>query len=125
MASLLKLVIIKKEEVGHVHQNRKSFKTLSQRKTLARMISHFRLFATLCTVACQAHLSMGFSRQESWSRLPCHPPQDLPDPGIKPAFLMSPALARRFFMLVPLGKPKRTHNHHPPQSNLPKYPRKF
>ena len=41
--------------------------------------------------------SVGFSRQEYWSGLPCPPPGDLPDPGIKPVFLMSPALAGRFF----------------------------
>ena len=45
--------------------------------------------ATLWTVACQAPLSMGFSRQEYWSELLCRLPGDLPDPGIKPA---SPAL---------------------------------
>ena len=42
-------------------------------------------------------LSMGFSRQESWSGLPCPPPGDLPNPGIKPVPLMSPALADGFF----------------------------
>ena len=42
-------------------------------------------------------LSMGFSRQEYWSGLPRSPPEDLPDPGIKPASLMFPALAGRFF----------------------------
>ena len=51
-------------------------------------------FATLWTVACQASLSMGFSRQEYWSGLPFPPPGDLPDPGIKP---ISPALAGVFF----------------------------
>ena len=55
---------------------------------------------TLCDpmdyIACQAPLSMGFSRQEHWSGLPC-PPPDLPDPGMEPASLMSPALAGRFF----------------------------
>ena len=40
---------------------------------------------------------MGFSRQEYWSGLPCPPPGDLPDPGIKPASLMFPALAGGFF----------------------------
>ena len=40
---------------------------------------------------------MGFSRQEYWSGLPCPPPGDLPDPGIKPSSLMSPALAGKFF----------------------------
>ena len=53
--------------------------------------------ATPWTVAHQAPLSMGFSRQEYWSGLPCPPPGDLPDPGIKPASLESPALAGRFF----------------------------
>ena len=59
--------------------------------------SRVRLFATPWTAARQAPLSMGFSRQECWNRLPCPPPEDLPDPGIKPVFLMSPELAGRFF----------------------------
>ena len=48
-------------------------------------LSHFscvQLFVTLWSVAHQAPLSMGFSRQEHWSGLPCSPPGDLPDPGI-------------------------------------------
>ena len=61
--------------------------------------SHVQLFATLWTIACQAPLSTGFSRQEYWSRLPFPPPGDLADPGTKPAFLMSPALADRFFTI--------------------------
>ena len=64
------------------------------------MLVHFsrvQLFETLRTVAHQAPLSMGFSMQECWSGLPCPPPGDLPDPGIKPASLVSPALAGRFF----------------------------
>ena len=56
-----------------------------------------QLFATIWAVACQASLSMGFSRQEYWSGLPCPPPRDIPDPGIEPAFPMSPALAGGFF----------------------------
>ena len=56
-----------------------------------------RLFVTLWTVSHQVRLSMGFSRQEYCSELPHPPPGDLPDPGIKPASLMSPALARGFF----------------------------
>jgi len=40
---------------------------------------------------------MGFQRQEYWSGLPCPPLGDLPDPGIKPISLTSPALAGRFF----------------------------
>ena len=66
----------------------------------ACMLSHFscvRLFETLWTVASQAPLSIGFSRQEYWSRLPCPPPADLPDPRIEPTPLGSPAMAGRFF----------------------------
>ena len=48
-------------------------------------------------VTCQAPLSMGFSRQEYWSRLPFLSPGDLPDPGIEPASRTSPALAAGFF----------------------------
>ena len=50
------------------------------------------------TVAHQAPLSMGFSRQESWSGVPCPPPGDLSDSGIKPESLLPAALAGRFFV---------------------------
>ena len=59
--------------------------------------SHVWLIATPWTVPHQAPLSMGFSRQENRSGSPCPLPGDLPDPGIKPASLMSPALACRLF----------------------------
>ena len=62
----------------------------------AQSLSHVRLFATPWTVAHQAPLSMGFSSQEYWSGLPCPPPRDLPNPGIEPTSLTSPALAGRF-----------------------------
>ena len=61
--------------------------------------SHVQLFATLWTVACQAPLSMGFSRQEYWSGLLCPPPRDLADPETEPASLTFPALAGRFFTI--------------------------
>ena len=57
-------------------------------------------FVTPWTVARQASLSMGFTRQEYWSGLPFPSPEDLRDPGIKP---MSPALAGRFFITEPPG----------------------
>jgi hypothetical protein len=60
-------------------------------------LSRVRLFAAPWTVACQAPLSVGFSRQEYWSGFPCPPPGDLPDPGMESASLMSPALAGGFF----------------------------
>ena len=66
--------------------------------------SYIRLFQTICTIALQAPLSMGFSRQESWSGLLCPPPGDLPDPGIKPVSCVS-CLASRHFTTEPLGKP--------------------
>ena len=60
--------------------------------------SHLRLFETLWwTVARQAPLSTGFSRQESWSELPCLPPGDLPNPEIESMSLLSPTLAGGFF----------------------------
>ena len=54
-------------------------------------------FGTLWTVASRAPLSMGFSRQENWSRLSCPPPGGLPDPGIEPSSLMSSEKAGGFF----------------------------
>ena len=51
-----------------------------------------RLFVTLWTVARQVPLTMEFTRQEYWSGLPCPPPGDLPDPGIKYMSPESPAL---------------------------------
>ena len=60
-----------------------------------------RDFAISWTVAHQAPLSMGFSRQEYWSGLPFPIPGDLPYPGIE---LVSPALAEVFFTTLPPGK---------------------
>ena len=51
----------------------------------------------LKTVAHQAPLSMGFSRQDYWSGLPCPLPGDLPDPGIEPGSCTSPTLAGALF----------------------------
>ena len=59
------------------------------------MLSHFSrvlFFVTLWTVADQAPLSMGFSKQEYWTGLPCHPPEDLPYRGIEPASPVASAL---------------------------------
>ena len=64
------------------------------------------VFATPWTVALQAPVSLGFSRQEYWDRLPFPTSRDLPDPGIRPASVVSPALAGRFFITVPPGKPR-------------------
>ena len=71
--------------------------SLSHRACMLSCFSHVQLFVTLWTVACQAPLSMGFSRKEHWSGLWCLPPGNLPDPGIKPESFKSPALTGRFF----------------------------
>ena len=62
--------------------------------------------ATPWSVACQATLSIGFSRQEYWSGLPLPPPGDLPDPGIKPVSLahISHALQSDSLHTEPSGK---------------------
>ena len=85
----------------------------------AFMLSCFscvQLFATLWTIACQAPLSMGFSRQEYWSGLLCPAPGDLPDPGIEPGSLMSPAWQVGSLPLEPHGRPMQDNdlylNHH-------------
>ena len=69
------------------------------------VLSHVQFFVTQWTVACRVALSMEFSRQEYWSRLPFHPPEDLPDPRIEPMSLLSPALAGGFFSIASPGKP--------------------
>ena len=75
-------------------------KNIGRRNICVHVLSHFspvQIFATQWTIANQAPLSLGFSRQEYWSKLSCPPPEDLSDPEIEPAFLMSPALSGRFF----------------------------
>ena len=66
-----------------------------------KSLSCVRLFATPGTVACQAPLSMGYSRQEYWSGLPFSSPGDLPNPGTE---LRSPALQTDSFPSESLGK---------------------
>ena len=69
---------------------------------LLSCFSRIQLFVTLWTVACQAPLSMEFSRQEYWNLLPCPPARDLPDPGIEPR---SPALQADSLPLSHQGSP--------------------
>ena len=72
---------------------------------MSRVCSVVSDCATPWAVARQAPLSMGFPRQEYWSGLLFPPPRDLPDPGIEPTSLVSPALAGRLFPLHNLGTP--------------------
>ena len=74
----------------------------------ARTLQSCPTLCDLWTVACQAPLSMGFSRQEYWSGLPCPLPGDLPNQGIKPISPASPALQASSLSTDPLGKPWKT-----------------
>ena len=75
------------------------------------VLSHFSrvwLFGTLWNVACQVPLSMGFSRQDYWSGLPCPPPRDLPAPRDQTRISCGSCIsctAGRFFITEPPGKP--------------------
>ena len=68
-----------------------------------KLLSHVQLLETPCTVASQASLSMGFSRQEYWNGLSFPSPVDLPDPGIEPG---SPALQADSLPSEPPGNPQ-------------------
>ena len=67
--------------------------------------SCIQLFATPWTIAHQAPLSTGFSRQDYWSELPCPSPGDLPNPGTEPTFPASAALQVVLYPLSHLGNP--------------------
>ena len=85
--------------LDNYNDNKKNYSFSSKVKLLSRV----RLFATLWTVAYQAPLSMGFSRQGYWSGLPFPSPGDLPNPGIEPE---SPALQTDALLSEPPGKPR-------------------
>ena len=81
--------------------------------------SAFKLTSACMTLACQASLSMGFSRREYCSMLPCPLPGDLPDLGIKLASHISPALAGGFFTTSATWEPQlaSSNPHFPSGSN--------
>ena len=84
------------------------------------VFSRVRLFAILLTVALQAPLTMGFSRQEYWSGLLCPPPGDLPNPGIElpsPAFLVDSLLLSHlcFYIMLYLLLEKYNYGLLPPE----------
>ena len=72
--------------------------------------SHVQFFVTLWTVACQAPLSMGFSRQEYWSGVPYPPPWALSNPGIEPMSSVYLPWICEFFITETPGKPVRAHS---------------
>ena len=74
-----------------------------------RCFSHVELFVIPWTVACQAPLSMGFSRQEYWNGLPCPPPGFLPNRGIEPVAPAALVLQADSLQLSYLGSPVSTY----------------
>ena len=85
---------------GMVMEGRKrrlSSQNVNRIRLLLLLLSHVRLFAAPWTAAHHAPPPMEFSRQEYWSWLPFSSPCDIPDPGIEPTSLVSPALAGGFF----------------------------
>ena len=74
----------------------------------ACVLGHVLFFGTLWTIAHQASLSIGFSRQEYWNVLPCPSPGDLPDPGIQPASPAAPASQADSLPLSHQGNPAIT-----------------
>ena len=83
----------------HLHKNGASLNYKPGKKDSAKSCP---TLAIPSTVACQAPLSTGYSRQEYWSRLPFPSPEDHPSPGIEPT---SPALSGGFSTTEPPGKP--------------------
>ena len=78
-------------------------------KVKVKSLSRVRLFAIPWTIAYQAPLYTGFSRQEYWSGLPFPSPGDLPDPGINPR---SPAFQAHALTSEPPGKPNDSYKGH-------------
>ena len=75
---------------------------------VVQLLSCVQFTVTPWTVACQAPLSMGFTKQEYWNGLLFPSPRDLPRPGIEPASPAMATLAGGFFTIEPLGKPGQT-----------------
>ena len=91
---------------GKTHTHTHSFH-IGRWNSIAWKVTHSVVsnsFVTPWTVAYQT-LSMRFSRQEYWSRLPFPSPGDLPNPGIEPRSSVSPALQVDFLPSEPTGKP--------------------
>ena len=72
------------------------------------LLSHVQLIAMPWAVACQAPLSVGFSRQEYWSGLPSPPPGDFPNQGFEPTSPVAPALQADSLPLSHQGSPLRS-----------------
>ena len=96
----------KKRRKGEREKGRKEGRKEGRKKV--KLLGGVQFFVTLWTVARQAPLSMGFSRQEYWSGLPFPSPGDLPNPGIKPR---SPMLQADALSSEPPGSAPNLHLH--------------
>ena len=105
--TLRRRVLFNKTKYYHETNYLKARKFLFWRVTAAKLLQSCLTLCMLWTVACWAPLSMGFSRQEYWSGLPCPPPGDLPNPGIEPASPVSPALLVDSIPTKPLQNPHK------------------
>ena len=83
-------------------------RTKQNRAYVLSCFCHVQLFVTLWTVARHTPVSMGFSKHEYWSGLPCPPPKDLPDPGIEPPSPVTLALKADSLLLSHWGSPNET-----------------
>ena len=101
-----RLTPVKEETNRSVKQNKKP---MCMCMCMQSHFSHVQLFATLWTVARQAPLSMGFSRQEYWSGVPCPPPGDLSDSGIEPRSSGPPLLVGEFFTTSATWEAQEAH----------------
>ena len=109
--------------ITHMSQGQKASPQVSFLVSLhtcmhAKSLQFVQLFMTPWTATHQAPLSMGFSRQEYLSGLPCPPSGDLPDPRIELSFLISPVLTGRFFTTTAAWKPYVSLTNHFISSSL-------
>ena len=93
-----------KKSYWHCVTSRERKKSASGLCMYSQLFVRVWLFVIPWTVACQASLSMEFSRQGYWSGLSFPPPGNLLDPGIEPASPAPPALVGGFFTIEPPGK---------------------
>ena len=103
--------------LAHTSQTEHEASWISEGDCASCVLSRFScvwLCVILWTVACQSSLSMGFSKREYWSGLPCPPPRNLPDPGVEPASPAAPCIAGGFFTTEPPENPSSPHSstHH-------------
>ena len=96
---LIMLIFNKKQEVSEKYRGHLDTIIWSSNKSTTKQLCCLGIINVL-------YISMGFSQQEYWSRLPFPPPGDFPDPGIEHVSPVSCALAGGFFTIKPPGNPK-------------------